>query len=233
MSASELQDLARKMLFDAERLDAAIGADDKKQALLDLILSTRPPTTKPDKTVQSGDSIALCVEPQRVSVECLTGSNVTVDLPGQQHAHLGDRGALQANEVCVRALPRIRQNEELYGEVEQMTSPDGGSESNIEVGGSQLQIAIEDSASVTQGTVLEMLPHGSKFDSAVTVRVDMSEQIKAAGEGSTVMVLRKESADAPWLPMDSPNSATVDEHGMVTLSLHEFSLWNIIAVPLQ
>jgi hypothetical protein len=229
MTASDLQDLARKMNVDLQDLDDAVGKTDKKLALLDLILSTRPPI---GKTVQSGDGIALGVRPQVVSVECATG-NVTVDLPGQHRAHLGDRGALQENQVCVKALPRSVQNEELYGEVEQMTSPDSGTESDIEVGGSQLQIAIQDSASVTQGTVLEMLPHGSKFDSAVTVRVDMSEQIKAAGEGSVVMVLRKESADASWLPMDGPNSATVDEHGMVTLSLHEFSLWNIIAVPFR
>ena len=86
---------------------------------------------------------------------------------------------------------------------------------------------------------------GATFNTPVELRFDISKQIRAAQgperEDCVLIVMRKETADAPWsflegginadgTPDDTSESVTVDEHGVALITLRSFSWFHSVLV---
>eukprot|EP01043_Picozoa_sp_COSAG02_P038415 COSAG02_NODE_2960_length_7651_cov_6.331435_2_plen_888_part_00 len=85
---------------------------------------------------------------------------------------------------------------------------------------------------ITHGPVVEMLPHGSKFDEPAAMSFELGDtRIDELPEGAVLMAFRKEDPDSPWAALADDESFEVDTAtGRVTAQLRSFSVLGLALI---
>jgi serine/threonine protein kinase len=129
--------------------------------------------------------------------------------------------------VSMRSVERS-DAEQMYSSSEQMLSqvtqdPDIAQEEG------------RDAMQPKHGPILEMLPHGSKFDEPAKLAFDVArpDQDDDEEDAAFLVVLRKQGPEAPWeFPMEDGESLTVDADGRADLQIKSFSFYTTVTVGL-